>query len=277
MALNQLPEVTSVHEPKPMLINLAHARMMGESPEQDLKELRPDLPEHYVESALWNTWLIEDILDLWPDAKFVWLQRDLLTWAYSAYRRGWYDEKAEAERQVKMDMIRPQPGQLQSKVKSTLPIPENGWPLKGTPEDGKPASRWFKLGHMYRLYHEQISLTFSEVRAPMVIFNMRDLSDVMRLNGLVRWAGLPGTVQNGEHVNKGELYVSAKELMKAGLDASPFGEKLGWETPLSVHMLCQQTPWPKWKLEAIAKENRVQVKLTIEAVQDLMDGVSWIP
>jgi len=263
-ALNQLKDVTAVHEPEPKLVDLAEAKMNGESIDlNDLEALRSDLPEHYVESALWNTWLMEEISELWPESRFAWLQRDLLTWAYSAHRRGWYDKWAEEARN-------------RGNMRQLRPRPLSGWPFAGTPDDGKEVSRWFKLGYMYRRYCDEISRVMIQTPVKCVTLSMRDLSDVMRLNGLVRWAGLPGMVQNGEHINKGELYVSAREIMAAGLDSTKLGEELGWDTPLAVNALIGPTPWPKWKLAQIAKENRVQVKLPIEGVQDVLDGVSWI-
>lgn len=216
------------------------------------RRAQEDLPEHYVESALWNTWLVPDLIDLYPEAKFVWLQRDLMTWAYSAYRRGWYEEKSEEMRSVFMKILRPEP--------------KGGW---------GSVNRWFKLGWMYRRYSLQIYECFKKDSSRWAFFNMRDLGDITRVNGLVRWAGLPGTVKVVEHLNKGELYATPKELMAAGLDATKFGEELGWETPLSVYHLCQGTPWPKWKIMSIAKEKRTQISLPIEAVQDLLSGMAW--
>jgi hypothetical protein len=252
-AFDQLQEVTSEHEPDPKLDDLAARRMNGEAGVQfELSERREKLPEHYVESALWNTWLVSDLIDLFPEAKFVWLQRDLMTWAYSAHRRGWYDLHAENTRSVSMKVLRPEPA--------------DGW---------QKVSRWFKLGWMYQQYTRQINRCFEKDPSRWAILNMRDLGDIVRLNGLTRWAGLPGMVRRVRHINKGDLYVSPQELMSNGLDATKFGEEFGWETPLSIHHLSQSTPWPAWKLESISKKKRTEVKLTIDAVEDLLAGMSW--
>lgn len=258
---DQLPQVQSMHEPEPPLIDLAVARMNGEEFDGQafLKTHRVDIMEdlrvtHFLESSMWNSWIIPDLAEMWPHAKFVWLIRDIFSWAYSAYRRGWYLPLTEKEREI-MVRIRPQPLQ---------------WPTLTT--------RWFKLGWMWKVYMTHIENDLTETGVPWIMLNVGDLNSLDKMSQVVRWCGFPGELRETVHDNSGSCYVSPQELRDHGVDLKPrqqfqYLADAVDQVPMGVKVLEDHD----YKVADIAKQCNKFKGLDQEAIEHLRAGASYNP
>ena len=209
---DKLPDVLGTHELDPPLVDLAVHRLYGVEPPFDPKEfLRERRVEplskrtelHYLDSAVWNTFLIPDILDVWPNAKFIILQRNIETWYRSTFRRGWYYPKVEIVR------AESNPGVMYA----LRPEPEGGW------EPG--TSRAFKLGWYYALYHHYPKTVLAkcgkEHLKDYLYVAMEDLSHLNTMKEIQAWCGFPGKLEELAYKNSGSTYLLSKELRDAGL------------------------------------------------------------
>jgi len=245
-AFGSLPDVFSVHEPSPSLIELAEVSFRGHVVSlARLHELRRELDHfpYYLESSIWNCWLVPSILELWPHAQFIWLTRNVFEWAYSAYRRGWYLSLAEETRET-MVRLRPQPI----------------WP--------GGISRWFKLGFLWQFYNDRIGGSLYKHRAPWIMIDVKSLNDIKVLEALRLWCEFPGTIKETVHENKGDLYVTTRELHAEYRDAS--GENL--DIPLHVTALTEVG------VKKVAERAALCQKfagLPEDAVKDLTAGMRW--
>jgi hypothetical protein len=243
---DDLPDVFSVHEPQPSLIDLAELAFKGHVVRLgQLHELRRELDNfpYYIESSIWNCWLVPSFLQLWPHARFIWLTRNVFEWAYSAYRRGWYLPLAEQQRDT-MVKLRPQPI----------------WP--------QDVSRWFKLGYLWQVYHKTIARSLQNCKAPWIMLDVKSLNSIDVLENLRMWCGFPGTVSRAVHENKGDLYLTTRELSPK-FQGAP-GDHL--DVPLHISALKEKGIADA---AALAAEQRVFKGLAENSVKDLSDGMYW--
>jgi len=197
----QLPGVESYHEPRPSLSRVASFRLalIDYDVQKTIRIARDplllsDRNLNYLESSLWNTWLIDDLIALIPHVRFIWLYRDLFTWAQSCYRRGWYDPVSE---------------QNQERFAKLRPVPPAGWPAG--------VSRWFMLGYYWGLYNLHAQQRLLQHRAPWVKLAVEDLNSLEVVNSLVDWCGFPGRVTTLERENAGSDRITLDELKKRNL------------------------------------------------------------
>ena len=196
-----LPDVVAFHEPTPQLYDLTEDRLLGrDNPKlQDkLRNARQSVMENaefYVDASHWQCWLIEDIVQLWPDAQFLWLRRDLFSWVWSAYRKGWHHAASERRR--------PWAGLIR-------PTPKGGWPAD--------ASRWTKLGYLWYAVNEHIARMLSAVPNNWLSLDTRSLDDHQEMNAVIAALGLPGQLlpETKVRVNTGDRYATVRELVAAG-------------------------------------------------------------
>ena len=198
-----LPEVVSLHEPSPNLSRIAAMVMKGEEP-QEATYIRNALIAHrmekitaakyYLESSLWNTWLIKPLASLWPTSKFVWMSRNLWEWAASAYRRGWYCPRTESHNGT-FGLLRP--------------IPERWWP--------EGVDRWYKLGWMWRVYEEAIPKLLSSTGCPWIRVDVGNLNSPAVLEALRAWCELPPGDLKPLKENDGAERITVEEIVKGGL------------------------------------------------------------
>lgn len=245
-----LPGVRSYHEGQPDLCDAAHARMTGTKypVAQDIHEKRKIGMlgvAHFHDSAMWYTWLIPDVVVAFPQAKFIWLTRDLFSWARSAHRRGWYDPHVERLRSG-MVQIRPR-------------VP---W---------SDRDRWFKLGYMWQVYQLHTMDILSQMDNPWIQFSTNDLNDLTKVNALACWCGFPGTVKKTTHDNGGDAYVTCREVQQTELDFAKQVPENMLDVPLTVSELIGSEHLPS--AAAHAKRANEFVRLPVAVCQSLADGV----
>jgi len=205
---NVLPETIGVHEPAPPLLNETRERMRGAGGEWISNSLLVSRggpirrARHYLEATHWFCWLIDDIVRAWPDAKIIWLVRDMDAWLRSAWRRGWYQRLAEGRR-AWAPYIRPVP-------------PEGEWP--------HGVDRWFKLGYLWQSIELQMDFVSERYSTDqMTTFLTEDLNDRGALTWLAEWAGLPELPFELRHDNKGSEAITMEDLSDHGVDLALFG------------------------------------------------------
>lgn len=200
----QIPGVQALHEPKPELYNEIWDVLRGVRGPWLVDRLRntrrPQLP-HYVEATHWFCWLAQEILEAWPNAKIVWLQRDIKSWAWSAWRKGWYHRLADGRRNW-VPYIRPEP--------------KGGW-LRNT-------SRWVKLGYLYERIEQHLHRVEQVTdNGRFRRFSMRDLNNLEKVSGLQDWLELPDNPVKPVKVNKGAGIITLGEMERIGIDLTMFG------------------------------------------------------
>lgn len=251
----QLTGVHSVHEPEPALVRVASFRMGGNeyNVQRTLAHARKesvDQNTHYFESSLWNTWLISDYLELWPQAKFVWLSRFPLSWARSAYRRGWYHPDSE-EHVGAYSYLRP-------------------YPASGFPQD---VDRWFKLGYMWQRYTKHIVSTLSRSGAPWIQLDVGDLNKLEVVNSLVSWCGFPGEIVDLTRENTASERITLEEIRVRGLTEEL--QQTGFSIGAHSH------PYSWVDLELVRKKTGKDIQyeciypFTKELVESFQQGVCY--
>ncbi|MEO0494864.1 MAG: hypothetical protein AAF081_15755, partial [Actinomycetota bacterium] len=101
--VSQSPDALCVHEPVPYLIEECAAWRYGELATEDLvamlRETRPRQIDgrQYGESANRLSLAVPALAEAFPDARFVWLQRDGREVVASGHQRGWYDAEVVAD------------------------------------------------------------------------------------------------------------------------------------------------------------------------------------
>jgi hypothetical protein len=198
---------TAIHEAKPFLVEMAARRvetrtwLVKDAAVEELKRARTKIVgiEHYFESAHWYSWLLPTVRRAWPEARIIWMTRSLWTWARSAWRRGWYDpavDDPDGPNGLRGSLLRIQP--------------ECGWPDN--------AGRWYKLGWMYQMVREQIAHDLALTGLPWVELPCELLDNLVLVNAVLKWCGLPGSVAGPARLNAGRDYVTIGELWARGLD-----------------------------------------------------------
>ena len=160
-----------------------------------IKEKRPERRiqgDFFLESAIWCSFIIPELALAFPGCRFIWLTRDIFSWSYSAYRRGWYKKGGVC---TAMSVIRPEPA--------------NGW----WPND-KECPRYFKLGWLYGTTWRHTYNGLVQAEQPWLNLDMCHLNDADIMNTIKEWCGFPGSLVAGAHENRGDYYATEAELRK---------------------------------------------------------------
>lgn len=253
----QLPQVASYHEPKPHLSRVASFRLHLQpyNVQATIRSARKMLLEasdqqrYYLESALWNTWLIDDLAAVFPQAKFLWLTRDIYTWAQSCYRRGWYDPACEVN---------------QERFARMRPTPPPGWPAG--------VSRWFKLGYYWGLYNIHAETRLKACGAPWKRVAVEELDNLLIVNYVKAWCGFPGEVTEVRRENCGADRITLAELQARGIYDEI--EDAG----LRLDALCTPSSWVSvsyLKSLGLRYDFMETNPITPQIVADLQEGVDY--
>jgi hypothetical protein len=196
---DQLDEVLSVHEPQPELFVEAYQTMYGLNTfEQIIEALKRKRPERrikqpfFLESSIWLSYLIEELAVAFPNCKFIWLTRNIYTWAHSAARRGWYRKGTMCPA---MSVLRPEPA--------------DGWKGWGGRAD---STQYFKLGWFYGTLWRITQNSLVNAERPWIPLSMECLNDAVVMNTVRRWCEFPGDLHDGAWENKGDSYATEAEL-----------------------------------------------------------------